>query len=275
MTQSTPLEKSPLLALPPELLVEIFQSAPSLEAAAKLAAASKQLYGIWRQYLTPIYNTIAPNSVLAHSALRGMLADLGHIPLGTQPVTLDHIGRVVKASKIGDGFVKAHNTSVEWDSYHDPQIPEELSAAETRRFVRAHYQILGLLCLDKTKQEQRIKELDLKTLFLLSDFLCVFDPHIVVDEDLREILDSAPIAHRYLQQELRSQRNADFKRLFDRRYKPIWNTPYESGGRHAWWCDCQQETFRKMLTGRVFRGDNGKMDISKVRDDIWYDSEEE
>ena len=46
-------------------------------------------------------------------------------------------------------------------------------------------------------------------------------------------------------------------------------TPYERGGRFAWWCDRQQEIFKKMLTGSLFYSDdhvgeeeNGSGDVS-------------
>ncbi|KAL4785027.1 hypothetical protein BJX76DRAFT_325790 [Aspergillus varians] len=275
MVVPTAYDESRLLALPTELLVHIFQSCPSFEAAAHLAATSRYLYGIWRQHRTPIYNALAPATILGYSALRDMLADLGDVPLETQPLTFAHIVRVVEVSRISNDLLKVYQEEIQSYTHHDPQVPVDLSPTEKRRFVRAQYQILGLLSLDQAKQKQRFKDLDLKTLFLLSDLLCVFTPDVITDENLREMLDSNAIGYRYLQRELRAQRNKVFRRLYNHGYRPISDTPYEQGGRHAWWCDRQQQTFKDMLTGRVFHDGDGKADMSKVRDDMWYDSADE
>ncbi|KAL4924803.1 uncharacterized protein BDV17DRAFT_203201 [Aspergillus undulatus] len=275
-TRSATRARSRLAELPTELLLQVFQSAESFKAASNLALTSRQFYGIWRQHLTPIYEAIAPTCIIEHSALREFLVDLGQITPSTT-INLEYIACVVKGSKIGDKLVKEYHANTEEHPYHDPQVPKTLSLTETRRFVRAMYQILGLLSIDKDNLDERIQKLSLKNLFLLSDFLCVFDGRAIEDTRLREILDSDPYpyAPHSLQRHLRSHRNLQFRELYDHKYRPINDTPYEQNGRHAWWCDRQQTTFRNLLTGRVYTDAVGKVDMSKVRDDLWYDSGEE
>ncbi|KAL4757657.1 uncharacterized protein BDW70DRAFT_106785 [Aspergillus foveolatus] len=280
MTITTAPRESPLLALPTELLVQIFQSAPSFRAVTNLAASSKQLYDIWRQYLTPIYNEVSRSCIPNQSALLSMLADLEKISLDTHPLTLDHIACVVRESRRSDALIKGY-TLMHPHLLNDPQTPTSLSPPEERRLVRGMYQLIGLLSLDKRTRDKRVKEMDLKTLFLLSDFTCVIDPYFITmdsdfdgDPDLRAILEEDSVSIRFLQRDLRAQRNKVFEQMYGRRYRPVACTPFESGGRHAWWCDCQQKTFKEMLTGRVF-GEKGAAGVPKVRDDLWYDSAEE
>ncbi|KAL4804665.1 hypothetical protein BDV18DRAFT_142321 [Aspergillus unguis] len=272
---TTKLEPRPLLTLPPELLLEIFQFAPSLEDAAHFAATSKQLYAVWQQHLTRIYNQVAPASIPAHSALRGLLVDLGHITLKPKHITVEYISHIVKGSRIGADLVKKYLAAEDSNENQDPQVSIQLSSSEERRFIRAMFQILGLLSLEKRKQEKRVKHLDLKTQFLLSDFLCVFNPYNIEDPALRVFLDNDPQAYRYLQRDLRSRRNKKFHQLYNTYYRPILNTPYENGGRFAWWCDRQQDMLRDMLTGRVFQKTDDQVVKPKVHDDEWYDSAEE
>ncbi|KAL4937780.1 hypothetical protein BDV06DRAFT_202206 [Aspergillus oleicola] len=275
-TRSATRARSRLAELPTELLLQIFQSAPSFQAASRLARTSKQFQSIWIQHLTPICESIAPSCILEHDALRDCLIDLGHISADTTTITVGYAAVIVEGSKIGDTLVDAYHRRMEAQAYHDPQVPATLSPTEKRRYVRGTYQLMGLLSLDTKKQEERItKVFTLKDLFLLSDFLCVFMAHAIVDERLREILDSDPHIPYVLQRNLRWERNKRFRELYGHRYRPIQDTPYEQNGRHAWWCDRQQTTFCELLTGRVYRDEDGKIDLSKVRDDLWYDSGEE
>ncbi|KAL4990691.1 hypothetical protein BDW68DRAFT_153714 [Aspergillus falconensis] len=278
MTETT-VPRESLLTLPTELLVQIFQSAPSFRDVTNLAASSKQLYDIWHQHLTSIYNEVSRACIPNLSALLSMLADLGRIPLNTNPLTLDYIACVVRESRRSDALIKGYSL-MHANLLNDPQTPAHLSPAEERRLVRGMYQLIGLLSLDKRRADKRIKNMDLKTLFLLSDFTCVIDSYFItnsdfiVDPDLRAILVKDWVSIRYLQRDLRAQRNKVFQQLYGHKYHPMAYTPYESGGRHAWWCDRQQKTFRSMLTGRVF-GEIDTNRVSKVKEDLWYDSAEE
>lgn len=273
MTKAAP--ESSLLELPTELLVQIFWSAPSLEDAAHLAAANKQLRAIWFQHMTAIYNNVAPASIPAYSALRDLLVDRELIPRKPSTITLDYIGHMVRGTRIGKDLVKAYNANEEANQSQDPQVSTQLSETEEPRFVRAMYQLLGLLTLDNDKQYKRIKKMDLKTQFLLSDFFCVFCPHQLTGPEFSSFIATDYDTHYNLHRSLRSRRNRAFYKLYEQGYRPINYTTFQSGGRYAWWCDRHQETFKAMLTGRVFRDRDGKVDMSKVRDDMWYDSDEE
>lgn len=267
--------ESHLLALPVELKIQIFQSCSSFTSGSHLARTSKHLYGIWNKHLNAIYSGIAPVAIKEHSALCDMLKDLERIPSDNRLMERDHLISIVEASSIGTDFVDAYHVNMPVQPYHDPQIPQTLSPAEERRFIRGHYQTLGLLYIGKAAQQKRMKQLDLKTLFLLSDFLCVFDVGVSEDEQIADMLDNDPTAYRYLQVELRQQRNKVFRELYGHGYRPRSHTPFQVNGRYAWWCDRQQKTLREMLTGRVFRGENDEVDMSKVRDNMWYDSDGE
>ncbi|KAL2816555.1 hypothetical protein BJX63DRAFT_430248 [Aspergillus granulosus] len=280
MRQETPpREKSPrakpsaLLALPAELLVTILQSCLSFKDAANIARTCKQLNEVWKQHHTPIYNRIALTTTPCYPELRQLLDDVGELPADAQVLSPKNIARILEISKVGDNLVADYEAMVETQPYHDPQVSRTLSPTEKPRFIRAQYQILGLLKLQAAGGHlTRIKSLDLKTLFLLSDFLCVFSTQPIDDPALRGIANADAIAPMRLQQELRRERNHKFRKLYTHGYHPRSVTPYEQGGRFAWWCDRQQETFQEMVTGRVYQGEDSE---SKVRDDIWYDSAEE
>ncbi|KAL4995509.1 hypothetical protein BDV10DRAFT_188036 [Aspergillus recurvatus] len=279
MTGTTAPGESLLSKLPTELLVQIFQSASSFRDVTNLAASSKQLYDIWRQHLTSIYNEVSQACIPNRSALLTMLADLGRISLNTHPLTLNEIACIVRESRRSDALIKGYSL-MHANLLNDPQTPASLSPNEERRLVRGMYQLIGLLSLDKRMRDKHIKDMNLKTLFLLSDFTCVIDPYFImnsdfiVDPDLRALLEKNLVSIRYLQRDLRAQRNKVFQQLYGQRYHPMAYTPYESGGRYAWWCDCQQKTFKSMLTGRVF-GEIGADGVRKVMEDLWYDSAEE
>ncbi|RDW68867.1 uncharacterized protein DSM5745_08627 [Aspergillus mulundensis] len=283
MTKPTAPKESPkesfLEALPVELLVHIFRNAPSFKDASNLALCSNQLYAVWCQHLIPICNEIAPACVPNYSALRQLLADVGKLPLHTQPSTIDQVKLILdQSSSRRKGLLQWYNVFVDNYERRDPQTPNELSPTEERRYVGGMYQLIGLLSIDKTTRQQRIKDMDLKTLFSLSDYTCLIDPYLIpeldftVDENLGAAVENNPVSVRSLQIELRRQRNKFFNELYDHKYHPKGHTPYEEGGRYSWWCDCQQETFKSMLTGRVFSEEGA---VSKVREDLWYDSEAE
>ncbi|KAI9368527.1 hypothetical protein BJX61DRAFT_212933 [Aspergillus egyptiacus] len=265
-----------LLALPTELLVEVFQSAPDFHTAAKLAAASKQLYAIWREHLPSIYSRIAQHSIPCHVSLRQLLADLGKLPLNAHALGPHDIALVVRIAEIGDDIVEGYTEMINDAVSFDPQVTMDLSTTEKHRLIRAHYKILGLLSMDQEKQRERIQAMNLKNLFLLSDVLCVFIEEAIEESSLGYILEELSFSPAYLQHALRAQRNKVFMELYGRPYRPIRDTPYENGGRYAWWCDSQQATFKKLLTGRVFdEGQEAEKLKKKVRDDLWYDSSEE
>ncbi|KAL2836996.1 hypothetical protein BJY01DRAFT_238047 [Aspergillus pseudoustus] len=267
------LKPSALLALPAELLVTIFQSCLSFKDGASLAASCKQLNEIWTEHHTPIYNRIALTTTPCYPELRQLLDDMEELPSDAQVLSKKNIARILEISKIGDDLVAEYETMLKEQPYHDPQVSRTLSTTEKLRFVRAQYQLLGLLKLKADGGHiKRIESMDLKTLFLLSDFLCVFSAHTISDPALRQIADADSIAPRILQQELRRQRNHHFRKLYTHGYRPVSVTPFESGGRFAWWCDRQQETFQEMVTGRVYKGEESE---PKIREDIWYDSAEE
>ncbi|KAL4905574.1 hypothetical protein BDW74DRAFT_152821 [Aspergillus multicolor] len=283
MTRPTALPESAkgslLAALPVELLVQIFQSAPSFKDAVNLASCSTQFSAVWRKHLIPICNGITPACVPNLPALRQLLADVGKLPLDTQPSTFEQVLLIIEESSTRrEGLLQWYKIFVESYERRDPQTPNELSPAEERRYVDGMYQLIGLMTVNKTTRQQRIKDMDFKNLFLLSDYTCLIDPYLIpelettVDPDLCAAVEKNPVSVRNLQIELRRQRNKVFNGLYDHKYHPKGHTPYEEGGRYSWWCDCQQETFKSMLTGRVYSEEGG---ASKVRDDMWYDSEAE
>ncbi|KAL4794331.1 hypothetical protein BDV19DRAFT_197080 [Aspergillus venezuelensis] len=275
-TRSASRAKLRLAALPTELVIQIFQSAPSFQDAAKLATTCKFFHEIYLQHFTPIYEALAPICIIEHQVLRECLVDLGHISAQTTTITPGYAACITEGSRMGDTSVADYHTRMAAQPYHDPQISVTLSPTEKRRYLRAMYQIAGLLCVDDKEKERRAKEVfTLKDLFLVSDFLCIFIGQAIPDERVADVLKNDPYAAIDLQRSLRWERNKRFRELYDHRYRPIKVTPFEENGRYAWWCDRQQETFRSLLTGRIYRGGDGKVDMSKVRDDLWYDSGEE
>ncbi|CRG90351.1 hypothetical protein PISL3812_07394 [Talaromyces islandicus] len=254
MANTLPREKQMLLlALPAELLIIIFGSIPSFVDAAHLAQTCKSLNKIWKQHLAPIYNLIAPSAIPCHRDLRGLLAVQGHLALDAPVIATQDIARVVETSKNGAKLIDAYHEEMERTGYlHDPQVPLVLSPSEETRFLQAHYQLWALLLLDKDQLEQRIDTMPLEQSFLLSDFLCVFFHRQIDDPEFQKRCNEPGWPVNRLQKRLRAQRNRDFTRLHGVNYRPVEFTPWERNGRYAWWCDRQQELFKKMLTGTLF-----------------------
>ncbi|KAL3471626.1 hypothetical protein BJX99DRAFT_21844 [Aspergillus californicus] len=269
-------ELSPLSALPTELLVEIFQACPSFQAATSLAATSKQFRKILKQFLTPIYVKISSRTIRCHTSIRELLAALEILPEDKQILTLDDVKHIVQAAAVGDEILTGYKvmTADEYSRF-DPQVSRELSPAEEIRLLRGHYQLLRLMCGSDTEQSEQIAKLDLKTLFLLADFTCVFMAEEVDASFIGNIVEDSYRAAQTLQDLTRAERNKVFAGLYKQPYYPRHYTPRMKGGRYAWWCDCQQEVFKQMITGRVFCEDESNRTDVNVRDDLWYDSSDE
>jgi hypothetical protein len=172
--------------------------------------------------------------------------------MDAQVLKVSDLARLLSTSKNVDELVTAFRDRAGKYLYWDPQVPRVLSPTEETRFIRAHYQLWGLMLLNDAEQQKRILSMDLEQTCLLSDFLCVFDPWGIQDAVIRQVLDRNPGAHRWLQQKIRQQRNKDFLERHNHAYRPVSFMPYEQDGRYAWWCDQQQEIFKKMVTGSLF-----------------------
>jgi hypothetical protein len=173
--------------------------------------------------------------------------------MDAQVLKVSDVARLVATSKNADELVTSYHDRVRKHRHWDPQVSGVLSPAEEIRFIRAHYQIWGLMLLNDTQQQERIKSMDLEQTCLLSDFLCIFNPWVIQDRVIQQIVEDNPVAQRWLQQKLRRQRNKDFLEQHGQVYQPVNFTPYERNGRYAWWCDRQQEIFQRMVTGSLFR----------------------
>lgn len=244
---------SPLLALPTELLVVVFSYSSSFSTVANLAASCKRLNRIWKEHTSYICNHVAPAIIPCYEDLRSLLADQRYLAMDAQVLKVSDVARLVAISKNADELVASYHDRVRKHRHWDPQVSMVLSPAERIRFIRAHYQLWGLMLLNDTKQQERIKSMHLEQTCLLSDFLCIFEPWGIQDPIIQQVMENTPPAHRWLQQKLRRQRNKDFLEQHGQVYQPVNFTPYERNGRYAWWCDRQQEIFERMVTGNLFR----------------------
>ncbi|KAJ5369672.1 uncharacterized protein N7496_005764 [Penicillium cataractarum] len=243
---------SPLLALPTELLVAVFSCSSSLSHVANLAASCKDLNTIWKEHISYIVNQVAPAAIPCYEDLRGLLANQGHLALGAQVLQISDVAQLVTTSKNVTELFTSFRDRVRANVVWDPQVPRVLSPSEESRFISAHYKLWGLMLLNNDEQQGLIASMDLEETCLLADFLCVFDPWKIHNAEIQRVMEGSPAAHRFLQQKIRQQRNKDFLKQHHRAYRPIEFTPYERDGRYAWWCDRQQEIFKKMLTGSLF-----------------------
>ncbi|KAJ6115183.1 hypothetical protein N7486_000961 [Penicillium sp. IBT 16267x] len=256
-----------LLTLPTELLVVVFGFSSSFDNVANLAASCGRLNKIWKEHTSYICKHVAPASFACYEDLRALLANQGHLAMDADVLEVADVALLMKTSRNANVLVTSFHDHVGKHLYWDPQVSRVLSPPEIIRFIRGHYQIWGLMLLDDDKQQECIANMDLEQTCLLSDFLCVFDPWTIDDPVIEQVLDHAPSAHRSLQQKIRRQRNKDFLEQHNHAYRPMDFTPYERDGRYAWWCDRQQEMFKKMLTGALFQEDQN--------DDIEEEGEEE
>lgn len=245
--------ESPLLALPTELLVVVFSYSASFSNVANLAASCKRLNKIWKEHTSYICNHVASATIPCYEDLRSLLADQGYLAMDAQVLKVSDAARLLATFKNIDELVTSYHDRVRKYRHWDPQVSRILSPAEKIRFIRAHYQLWGLMLLNDTQQQERIESMDLEQTCLLSDFLCIFDPWGIQDRVIQQVVEDNPTVHRQLQQKLRRQRNKDFLEQHSHVYQPVNFMPYESNGRYAWWCDRQQEIFQRMVTGSLFR----------------------
>lgn len=245
-----------LLALPTELLVSVFSCSSSLSHVAHLAGSCKYLNQIWKEHISYIVNHVAAATIPCYGNLRCLLANQGRLAIDAHDLKVSDVARLVATSDNADELVTSFRDRVAANAHWDPQVSRDLSPSEERRFISAHYKLWGLMLLNDDQQQVLIASMGLEQTCLLADFLCVFDPWKIRDPDIRRVLTCNPAAHRLLQQKIRRQRNKDFLKQHNRAYRPMDFTPYERDGRYAWWCDRQQEIFKKMLTGSLFCLDN-------------------
>lgn len=255
MAIPSPRKGVSLLTFPTELLVEVFACSCSFNDVAILAATCDRLNKIWKEHTSYICNRVASATIPCYEDLRALLANQGHLAIDAQALEISDVARLMKTSMKINDMVSSFHKRMRKNVHCDPQVSRVLSPPEEIRFIRAHYQMWGLMLLDDSKQQECIASMDLEQTCLLSDFLCIFDPWRIEDPVIEQIVDSDPAAHTWLQQRIRLQRNKAFLVQLNRRYRPMDFTPYERHGRYAWWCDRQQEVFRKMLTGSLFRED--------------------
>ena len=255
MTILSPAKGVSLLTFPTELLVVVFRCSSSFDDVANLAASCKRLNKIWKEYTSYICNHVASATIPCYEDLRALLANQGHLAIDAQVLGVSDIARLIKTSKNANDLVTSFHDRVRKHRHCDPQVSRVLSPPEELRFIRAHYQIWGLMLLENVKQKRCIVGMDLEQTCLLSDFLCIVDPGRIQDPVIEQIVDRDPRAHLWLQQKIRRQRNRDFLQQFKRTYRPMDFTPYERRGRYAWWCDRQQEVFKNMLAGSLFQED--------------------
>jgi hypothetical protein len=258
-----------LLALPTELLVAVFSCSSSLSHVANLAGTCKHLNKIWKEHISYIFNQVGPTTIPCYEDLRVLLDNQGHLAMGAQILNVSDIARLVTTSNNADELVTSFHDRVRVHAHWDPQVSRALSHSEETRFIRAHYKLWGLMLLDDVQQQKIIASMNLEQTCLLADFLCVFDPWKLQDPKVQRALQRNPAAHRLLQQKIRRQRNKDFLDQHSRAYRPMDFTPYERNGRYAWWCDVQQETFRKMLTGTLFRAHPDSAEEYEEEDGSW------
>ncbi|KAJ5798288.1 uncharacterized protein N7503_007584 [Penicillium pulvis] len=248
----SPVKGVSLLTLPTELLVVVFGCSSSFKNVANLAASCKRLNKIWKEHTSYICNQVSSATIPCYEDLRALLATQGHLAIDAQVLKVSDVIRLNETSENAYYLLTAFHDRLKKGLHCDPQVSRVLSFPEEIRFIRAHYQIWELMLLEDAKQQECIASMDLEQTCLLSDFLCVFDPWRIQDPVIEQVVDRDPMAHQWLQRKIRRQRNKDFREQLHHNYRPVSFTPYERHGRHAWWCDRQQETFKKMLTGSLF-----------------------
>lgn len=64
---------SPFLALPPELICQIFEAADNLSVVVSLSETARIFNNIWRQHAASIYHAVAPHSTLSFKDIEKLL----------------------------------------------------------------------------------------------------------------------------------------------------------------------------------------------------------
>lgn len=81
--------------MPPEVAINIFRQLPSFSDVFALSAVCCRLRHLWLKSVNPIYNQIAPRSILCERAARRFLVDQDGPGLGS-PMSAKDVVRMVR-----------------------------------------------------------------------------------------------------------------------------------------------------------------------------------
>lgn len=95
----------PLIAIPAELLILIFNSLPSLSSVLALAATCRRLRGIWHDNVAVIYTPVAARSIPCEKYARQLCVDQGGTVAGLSKMSAQDVHRILRNSHIVESAI--------------------------------------------------------------------------------------------------------------------------------------------------------------------------
>ncbi|PLB44950.1 hypothetical protein P170DRAFT_479489 [Aspergillus steynii IBT 23096] len=168
-----------LQTFPTELLIKIYCQLGSFSTVYRLGATCRRLQSVWAENTNIIYKSIAPLEIRCHRHARNLLADQGG-SAPDAPVSVWDVQRLTRnvcnvnrTMKVFDDevacHVSKHSISPDPVTWGRRTRPQHLTDTERRRFIRAYYQMWGVLILELEKQNDRMDSISLKDLAVMVD----------------------------------------------------------------------------------------------------------
>ncbi|OOF95026.1 hypothetical protein ASPCADRAFT_131584 [Aspergillus carbonarius ITEM 5010] len=265
-----------LSGLPAELISHVFTFLPTLTDVLNLAATCSRHQQIWQQNAHPIYRHVGPGSIECLHYARIFLADQG----GAQPnaeLTARDVVQLARNAAAAERTVDLFNqkyvsflltpeaTRGRTLCYLIEHPGPQLTPSECHRFIRALYQLSGLLLLDPDARQSRVASLTLKDITTIIDlahgYRDIQDVIMTVQTDAVSLSD---IAFQLLRIKLRIVREVLGAPMSTR------SAPKEFGwmGSVSIW-DMHYDLFKDLVT------QPGAEDVIVPISEVWYDTSDE
>lgn len=187
----------PLLMLPTELSIKIYYLLPSFSDVFALAATCQQLRRIWTQNVHTIYSQVAPRSISCERYARFFFVDQGGPAVESPMHSASDVVRMEQNSRViaqaidqfereiipnikGMCCVKSHDRKYHsnqstaagfpmMEIYGTAKHPPNVTNSERLRFIRAYYQLWGMMNLEPAQWASRLESMKLKQLYYLCE----------------------------------------------------------------------------------------------------------
>ncbi|PWY96120.1 hypothetical protein BO94DRAFT_529532 [Aspergillus sclerotioniger CBS 115572] len=265
-----------LSSLPAEIITHVFTLLPALGDVLNLAAACSRHQQIWQQNADQIHRHAGPRSIECLHHARIYLADQGGAQPNTTLTARDVVQLVRNSSAVEKTLDLFNQKYVAYlltpEAGRDrtfinlrPNRRPHLSPSERHRFIRAIYQLWGLLILTPEARASRMASLKLKSVMTISDvangYRDIEDVIMTVKADGVLLWDIANELY-----EVRDQIVAQVLQHPNHTRSMPWEYGWE-GCISIW--DVWHEGFKELVT------EPGARNITPPVSEVWYDTSDE
>ena len=103
---------SPLLLLPPELIIRILCFLPSFSDVFAVASASRQLRSVWSENTTSVYRKLAPTNIPCERHARSFIAGRNTDTKGISTLSAHDVACLVRNSHVVEKAIKQFEKEV-------------------------------------------------------------------------------------------------------------------------------------------------------------------